>query len=323
MELLERYLNAVRRNLPAKDADDIVAELREELLARAEEREERLDRTLDEEEWEKLLVEFGHPLVIAARFRQRQWLIGPELYPFYLYFLKLIGGIVAFGITVAMIVKAAIHQGAPGPLIVDYLGSLWWSVAVTIGSITIVFALIERYGGVDRHFRTWHPRQLPEIELAGKEPGRWESGIEVVLGLVMLLWWAGAVHFPIPMQSDKFRLAAAPIWTQLYWPIVALVAARLAHNLIQWLRPNWRWLRGLFAITTTVGAVILAVLLYRAGHWMTVVPVSMSAEQARDLQTSVDLSLRIAVVAAAAVWVWQYLQQMWRWARSPRRGAAR
>jgi hypothetical protein len=41
MDLLENYLAAVRRNLPASQADDIVAELRDDLLAQAEERQER------------------------------------------------------------------------------------------------------------------------------------------------------------------------------------------------------------------------------------------------------------------------------------------
>ncbi len=67
MDLLDRYLSAVRRNLPAKDADDIVAELRDVLLERAEAREAALGRPLGREEWDALLVAFGHPLTIAAR----------------------------------------------------------------------------------------------------------------------------------------------------------------------------------------------------------------------------------------------------------------
>ena len=39
MELLDRYLAVVRRNLPAEEGTDITEELRDVLLARAEERE--------------------------------------------------------------------------------------------------------------------------------------------------------------------------------------------------------------------------------------------------------------------------------------------
>ena len=62
MDLLERYLAEIRRNLPARDADDIVAELRDVLTARAEEQEE----TTGKVDWEGLLRDFGHPLVFIS-----------------------------------------------------------------------------------------------------------------------------------------------------------------------------------------------------------------------------------------------------------------
>ncbi len=319
MDLLDRYLASVRRNLPSAKADDITAELRDVLLARAEDREESLGRPLTEEEWEALLVEFGHPLVVAARYREHQWLIGPELYPFYLYFMKLIGGLVVLGMVLAGVVKAALHQGEPGPLIVDFMGSLWWSVAATIGSVTIVFALIERYGGVQKQLNTWHPRQLPEIDLAGKEPKRLESVAEVALGIAVLLWWCGAFHLPVITNGTNFRLDLAPIWMTLYWPIFALLALRLVYNLVRWLAPGWGWIRGLLAILTTIGGIGLAVMLYRAGHWVTVVPTGMAADQAQQIQDSLDLSMRIGLVAASVVWAWEGLRELWRWMRGIRR----
>lgn len=55
MDLPERYLHAVRRALPAAKADDIVAELRDILATRQEEREEALGRPLDEDETAAML----------------------------------------------------------------------------------------------------------------------------------------------------------------------------------------------------------------------------------------------------------------------------
>jgi hypothetical protein len=315
MDLLDRYLAAVRRNLPAKDADDIIAELRDVLLAQAEEREERYGHV----DWTGLLREFGHPLTVAARYRPQQWLIGPELYPFYLYFLKMIAGIVAVVVVVTAVGKAVLHAGPPGPMIVDLLGSLWWSVAGTVGSVTIVFALIERYGGVDRHFRNWAPDELPELpdlsELVGKPKSGWGSAFECAMGLLFLLWWAGAIHLPLVFHNDTFRLEGAPIWTQLYWPILALLAGRLAYNVLRWLMPRAKWLIGLFGIVTAVGGVILAALIYKAGIWMSVVPVSMAAEEAAKIQDSLNLALRIAIVVVAIIWTLQSLGELWRWMR--------
>ena len=46
MQLLDRYLAAVARNLPAKQAADIAAELRENLLSEIEEKQATLGRPL-------------------------------------------------------------------------------------------------------------------------------------------------------------------------------------------------------------------------------------------------------------------------------------
>jgi len=59
MDLLDRYLHAVRWTLPRAKADDIIAELRDELVTRQEDREESLGRPLTQDETSALLKEFG------------------------------------------------------------------------------------------------------------------------------------------------------------------------------------------------------------------------------------------------------------------------
>lgn len=83
MDLIERYLAAIGRNLPAKQAGDITAELRDVLLSRVEDREATLGRPLTKDELEALLIDFGNPLVVAWRYRRVQHLIGPEIFPFW------------------------------------------------------------------------------------------------------------------------------------------------------------------------------------------------------------------------------------------------
>ena len=85
MDLVERYLKAVAAQLPKDNRDDIVAELRDEIMGRLEALEARLGRVPTDDEVEALLREVGHPLTVAARYRPGPHaLIGPELYPWWI-----------------------------------------------------------------------------------------------------------------------------------------------------------------------------------------------------------------------------------------------
>ena len=312
MDLLERYLAEVRRNLPARDADDIVAELRDVLTAQVEEQEEATGNV----DWERLLRDFGHPLVVAARYRKHQWLIGPELYPFYLHFLKIITAIVLAVVTGIAIVRGMLWDHNVGQAVTAYLGSLWWSAASAIGSVTIVFALIERFGGASaKECRTWKPLELPEIE--SKQPSIYESAFEVGAGALFLLWWFGIVPTP-QWGHDSFRIVAAPIWQQLFWPVAALLTSQLIFNLIRWLRPRWTAVRWTLGAVNAVSALAMAMYVYRAGRWVTVVSTGSDPAAVTALQGSLDLAFRIGMVVAVVVFTFNMAAELWRMTRKMR-----
>jgi len=90
MDLIARYLQAVKFWLPKKQQDDIIAELSEDLSAQIEERESTLARKLNESEIETLLRQRGSPIMVANRFLPQQSLIGPLLFPIYVFVMKLV-----------------------------------------------------------------------------------------------------------------------------------------------------------------------------------------------------------------------------------------
>ena len=77
MELLDRYLEAVRKHLPWERQDDILAELRVNLESQVEEKEEELGRPMTAAEVEAWLKELGPPMQMAARYHAPRYLIGP------------------------------------------------------------------------------------------------------------------------------------------------------------------------------------------------------------------------------------------------------
>ena len=315
MELIDRYLHAIRRNLPPAKADDIVAELRDDLMSRVEDREEALGRPLSKDETSALLKDFGHPLVVASRFRTHQYLIGPAIFPFYLSVMRIVLMIVV-AIVIAVSVGKAVFGGEGDMLRVwaDSMSGIFSAVLINAAIITLVFAVLERTNFAVEHKLNWKPDQLPDV--IDKQPGPWASAAEVALSIVFLLWWTGVITMQWHTGAADFRLEPSPVFAELYLPILILASARLVHNVIQWLRPRWKGVLALTNAATAMGGLAILFLVYQSGKLVTVVSTGMASEQAMKLQESLDMSFKIAVVVVGIVWTLQCLGALWRLARS-------
>lgn len=315
MDLIERYLGAVRWNLPAAKADDVIAELRDLIAARMEDREETLDRALTREEVNALLKEFGHPLVVASGYREHQSLIGPELFPFYLFSLRVVLLISATLLVVIGVLDVMFAGRNAMQTLMQAFNSGIWTLLSHAALVTLFFAVIERTGWLRKQLNNWTPGELPELKLRSKKG--WESAFEVGVGIAFLSWWAGAYPLPITPGGGAVALTPSPVWTMLHWPIFALIAAQLVHNLIQWLRPRWKVARGTLAIATAIGGIAILGILYQAGRLVTVLP-GRETVQVAKLQESIDLSMQITLAVIGVIWVAQCLSELWRLARAPR-----
>src|SRR3974390_2524977 len=112
MDWLERYLQAVRKHLPWQRQDDIIAELRANLEAQLEERQEQLGRALTEGEILDWLKELGPPMMMASQYKPARYLIGPGLFGIYWLIMRLsfVWASVAFAISVVVRVIVETHD---------------------------------------------------------------------------------------------------------------------------------------------------------------------------------------------------------------------
>ena len=301
MELVERYLHAVRRNLPPAKADDIVAELRDELLTRIEGVEAAHGRALTDDEAGAILRDAGHPLVVAGRYRRNQYLIGPETFPFYLATLKVV---LAAGLALLAglaIFSLAAGEGDLDSVIARTVEDLSTFAFAAAGIITIVFAVLERNDFPANHVAKWAPDQLPELD--DQPQGAWRSAIEVGLGIAFLLWWTGAVSIP----AGPIRIEAGPAFAAYYMPVLLLVSAQLAVNVLKWLRPRWQTPTRFLSIGLTVATVALIASIYRAGTWVTATAVNVDASHATRIAESVNLSIKAALLVTAVALIIQAL----------------
>ncbi|HZE18766.1 MAG TPA: hypothetical protein VE402_01480, partial [Candidatus Angelobacter sp.] len=192
MDLVERYLQAVKVWLPAKQRADIIAELAEDIRSEIEEKESGLGRKLDQAEVEALLQRRGRPIVAAGRFRPQRSLIGPALFPIYATVLRILAIPYLMMWTVRSIYLFVTSPSvrAESPVAwVTHAGSAFWSTALLLfGGVTLLFAVLDRVQERSHFLEKWNPRGLKPARDPGRTP-RSSSVTDLALQIAFALWW--------------------------------------------------------------------------------------------------------------------------------------
>ncbi len=259
MELLDRYLQAVRFWLPKAQQQDIIAELSSDLHSQIEDKEMELGRTLDKAELEVILRRCGSPILVASRYRPQTQLIGPALFPIYLFVLKLVLLWILVPLFLVMIGPAMIFS-APnrwGALLQTW-STMWFSMFVSAGIITLVFAVIERTEAELKFFEKWDLRSLPQAPKAEQPLSRTQTIFELVCGIVGLLWMLAVPYYPFLILGPAAAfLRLAPMWHAFYLPLILLALAGLVRQCVSLMRPQWTWLPPAAQLANTVLALIM------------------------------------------------------------------
>ena len=177
MDLVERYLKAVAAQLPKDNREDIVAELRDEIMGRLEALEARLGRAPTDDEVEALLREVGHPLSVAARYRPGPHaLIGPELYPWWMFGLKVGLTVMAAVTLIGLAVRVLVGDVYVGQAIGQGISSLISGAITVVGLLTAVGFVLERQSCRPDFIAKWRVKDLGVFELGGDfDAERWTT----------------------------------------------------------------------------------------------------------------------------------------------------
>ena len=308
MDLIERYLAAISRNLPAKQAGDITAELRDVLLSRVEDREATLGRPLTKGELEALLVDFGNPLVVAWRYRKVQQLIGPEVFPFWWAGLR-----IALSIVLGIYLVLAILAVLLGRTTVEFkheMPDLWYVAVYVFGMVTLVCAGIER-SGKTQILTKWRPSRLPP---AGVKPrSRFEATFEGTVSCVAIAWWIGLIHFSDLLPLPAFlKVDLAPVWTAYHWPILAYLVLDVIVNAMTVVRPGNIQLNSAVSIGRYVAGMIISAGVLQAGHWVVIASATLPPHALEQLQRNFDIGMRVGIWGGIAVMAGQAASEAWR-----------
>jgi hypothetical protein len=253
-DLLDRYLAAVRQHLPAARQHDILSELEGNLQSEFEDRASTLGRPLTEEDQAALLRRHGHPMLVAARYQPQRSLIGPDLFPFYLFTLERVLPLVA---GISLLAQAAVlifvNEGPfPGRIHVGgILGGLFNALFISLAIITGIFATLEWFkdnagGDLRQQLQSpmWDPRRLPRADAAARPEavGPRHPYADAIASAVFLAWLLALPRFPFLLFGPYtlwhlLNLDVPLIWRQFYWVIVAFTCVQFMVRLALLYRP--------------------------------------------------------------------------------------
>jgi hypothetical protein len=321
MDLIDRYVIAVRRQLPRELADDITAELADSLRSEAEEHERVTGHAISEPEQAALLKKRGHPWLMASRYQPQQYLIGPALFPYYKQALQ----IVVFWVVVPIVLFGgalnAIYASDPSMSVairafVRAIGSAWNGAIFAIGIVTIVFAILDHEKVRINVLDNWNPAKLPE-PAEGRVIPRSETILGLVFTLTFLVWWLGLVRVPelVLRPGDGVEFAPAPIWTTFYVPILLCAIASAGVYLIDLVRP-WRTLTVSIAdmiINAAITVILVAIL--RADQYVIVSGPGVLAGNI-DRAYWVNQIAEWCLVIVTAITIFDLCYELWRVRRS-------
>ena len=308
MDLIERYLGAIARQLPEAQKADVSAELRDVLLSQVEDEEARLGRAQTREELEALLIRFGHPLTVAGRYRKTRHVIGPEVFPFWWASLKMSLAL-AVGVYLVLAILVVVGGDDTARVADRAAPSLTATLLLTLGAVTLVFALIERFGKT-AILNRWKPGRLPPA--TGRAVSPFEAGVEIGVGVVFILWWIGFIQFRNLLPDHALRLDLAPVWAGWFWPILIFSLYELAANLMALLRPGQAQLvESLLAIRSLVAAAMLCGI-YQADHWVVVGSEVLPVPVLNVTQANFDKGMGIGIAGAILVYIILAGVSLWR-----------
>ncbi|MCH8501740.1 MAG: hypothetical protein LAT77_07505 [Aliidiomarina sp.] len=258
MDMVERYIAAVKRELPSRKRDDIGRELEANIMDKIEALEAQHGQ-LNEAQVSELLISMGHPRSVAHEFCPPKPLVSVELMPIYLNTLYMVLGIlfVISSLEVAtrwlsgteMTLLLYMKALASHFLNAGYFAFTW---------VTIGFIVMTRDNKKQSPAATcaWSPAKLlPAVN--GWQHIRLQdifTDLATTLFLALVIWYP--ILRPGPGIESIFN---AQVWTVLLW-FTPVIAIAVMSSL--WQLRTRLWTPRLLMINIGVSSAFLAMALW-------------------------------------------------------------
>jgi hypothetical protein len=303
--LIEHYLLQLQTFLPAKQRQDIAAELRESIQSSVEERERALGRALTDDELNSVLEGFGHPMLVAGRYLPMQQLIGPDVFPLYWYVLQavlivitIIGGLLA---GIALLTEPRAMQAA-----LQVAVRFFWVALEAAAIVTLVFAaldhgkarfpFLEKFDARKVKAGIWGVRGAPLSPIP-----RADTVFEIATIAMLLLWWVNWLVFPNTILGVELRLS--PRIELFFYPVLVLCVVDLVRLGVDFAEPYRTRPRVALRLVLNVAWLALFVLAFRT-EGLLEIATNIRADNPESILRNVQAVMRgtlfvLALISAA------------------------
>jgi hypothetical protein len=323
MNLLERYLQAVGQYLAPETREDVLAELRVNLQAEMDARAEEKEGPLTESEAAAILKAHGRPMLVAARYMPQHYLIGPEVFPFYLLTLRKAAPLVVLLYFVAHAVTFIVSPN-PGAFAASMARSFAQFVPVLLifwGAVTLTFAILEyvhKRHGQGACWNDWDPAKLPSLAHPTKEKSLATRIADLVVHCLWMLYVFAIPRHPYlvlgPGALFLTTMSAgwAPVWRLFYIAVIVLLLVQLVIKLMALARGTHRWEAPLQLLTKFLGVVPTALLAVTRVYFVPTGPAA-NLHALAQINYWLNASFKIVlviVVLSLVVDSWQYFRRL-------------
>jgi hypothetical protein len=224
------------------------------------------------------------------------------VFPVYVLVLKICLWVLVpvFALIVApLAVVTATH---PSKELVKTLWDLAMSAVFTLGVVTAVFAVIERYPVEYKAWEKWDPRQLPRIpkvEPDGRPTPRVTAIAELAAGLIVS--WLFVTWFRTTFDLGGVRITLAPIWRAIYWPSLLVLLAGVPLGWVSLIWPARTRLRSGIRLTIHGMTLVIVGVLLRVTTWVEIAAPQFPTVGIEQAAKWANFGIWIALVVMAII----------------------
>jgi hypothetical protein len=266
MNLLDKYILELGKHLPQRNRSDLQAEIRSTIEDMLDDKARQANRPVDDDMIEEVLKEYGSPANVADAYHPTRYLIGPQMYPFFLLVVKIVLAVL-LAVTFAGFLWDYFNNPA-GPAFLGSLGNFalqfFGGATAALGNIVLVFAILERVlpsGKLDESQDEWKPSDL----LAEPDPGlvsRGETIFEIlftVLGLVVLNILPELIGLVTQGDSSWVYLPSLSAAFRSFLPWINLLGVLSVLLAVYLLRQgHWQVSTRIASLTIDIAGIVLA-----------------------------------------------------------------